>query len=71
MEILEDLILWDFEILAQKEKLNSLERVKKIYISQEKFTVENGLLTPTLKIKWYIAKEFFKPQILQMYEGVE
>ena len=35
---------------AKREKLRSFEMVKRIHVCGEDFTVENGLLTPTLKV---------------------
>lgn len=50
-QLLEDYLKGEFDEIADKNGLNSLERIKMIYISREKFTVENDLLTPTLKMK--------------------
>ncbi|CAI4230434.1 unnamed protein product [Auanema sp. JU1783] len=47
---------------GKEMKLNSLEQVKKIYLTTEAFTVENDLLTPTLKAK--------RPQLRQKYQEV-
>jgi len=49
--LIDKILLKEFDNLANKAKLNSLERVKKLWISKEKFTIESGLLTPTFKIK--------------------
>jgi long-chain acyl-CoA synthetase len=52
---------------AKEYALNSLEKVKTIYLTPEPFTVENDIITPTFKIKRNIAKKVFADQISQMY----
>ena len=37
--------------LAKVNKLSGLEKVKKIYFASEPMTIENDILTPTMKIK--------------------
>lgn len=55
------------------EKLNrelaSFESIKKIAIIGEEFTVENGLLTPTLKVKRHEVNKRFDDQIQALYES--
>lgn len=46
-------------------------KVKAIAIHPELFTVENGLLTPTLKAKRNEMRQFFRPQLDQMYAGIK
>uniref|UniRef100_A0A4W6E5D3 Long-chain-fatty-acid--CoA ligase n=1 Tax=Lates calcarifer TaxID=8187 RepID=A0A4W6E5D3_LATCA len=45
-------------------------KVKNIYIHNEMFSIENGLLTPTLKAKRPELKEFFKEKIDQLYSSI-
>lgn len=45
------------------------ERVRKITLSAEDFTMENGMLTPTLKLKRRVAWERYQKQIESLYEG--
>jgi len=33
------------------EKLTQIEKIKKFYLIDENFSIENGLLTPTMKVK--------------------
>ena len=46
--------------LAKVNKLSGLEKIKKIYFAPEPMTIENDILTPTMKIKRNIAKVVFK-----------
>ena len=41
---------------ADEYKLNGMERVKKLSFHPNPFSVEDGLLTPTFKLKRNIAK---------------
>jgi len=45
--------------LAVENKLNGLEKVKRIYMHNELMTPENGLLTPTMKLKRPVAVKHF------------
>jgi long-chain acyl-CoA synthetase len=56
------------EVMKQNKVLPSFETIKKIRIVPE-FTIENGLLTPTMKLKKNIAQERYQGTIDQMYEG--
>jgi len=49
-------ILENFLELAKANKLSGLEKIKKLHIDPEPMTIENDLLTPTMKIKRNIAK---------------
>jgi len=39
------------QIQDQLKQLNSFEQIRRIYIQLEPFTIENGFLTPTMKLK--------------------
>jgi len=54
--------------LAKENKFNSLERPKNMLLTKEPFTAENGLLTPSFKLKRNIAKEMYGNDINRMYE---
>lgn len=49
---------------------SSLVQVKAVYLHPEQFTIENGLLTPTLKAKRAELKTLFQPQINQLYANM-
>ncbi|CAG7728107.1 unnamed protein product [Allacma fusca] len=53
--------------LAKEHKLQGFEQVKDIYLHPNEFSVEEGLLTPTLKSIRPALKAFFAPQIQQMF----
>ncbi|XP_063903983.1 long-chain-fatty-acid--CoA ligase 5 isoform X2 [Zophobas morio] len=60
--IMDDMIAW-----GKEAGLKSFEQVKDIYLHPDPFSVQNGLLTPTLKSKRPQLKAYFKPQIEDMY----
>ncbi|XP_036052448.1 long-chain-fatty-acid--CoA ligase 6 isoform X4 [Onychomys torridus] len=60
-------ILDDMVELGKKSGLHSFEQVKAIYIHCDMFSVQNGLLTPTLKAKRPELREYFKKQIEELY----
>jgi long-chain acyl-CoA synthetase len=45
-------------------------KVKNIHIHNEQFSIQNGLLTPTLKAKRPELREFFKEKIEDLYENI-
>uniref|UniRef100_A0A6J0SGP3 Long-chain-fatty-acid--CoA ligase n=1 Tax=Pogona vitticeps TaxID=103695 RepID=A0A6J0SGP3_9SAUR len=60
-------ILMDMIKLGKEAGLKSFEQVKDIYLHPEQFTVENGLLTPTLKAKRAEVSKYFRSQIDAIY----
>ncbi|RWS27646.1 Long-chain-fatty-acid--CoA ligase 6-like protein [Leptotrombidium deliense] len=65
------LILDDIVSIGKKEGLRSFEQVKNIYLTPNPFTIENGLLTPTMKTKRAECKKYFKKEIDAMYQSLE
>ena len=57
------------EKLKEDNKLSGLERVHKIHLDIEPFSPENGILTPTLKLKRHDAKKKYIAFIREMYGG--
>ncbi|MDC1497081.1 long-chain fatty acid--CoA ligase [Pelagibacteraceae bacterium] len=58
-------------IIQQIEKINKnvskIEKIKKFLIIEDQFTIENGLMTPTLKLKRYKIINKYKNQIEELY----
>ncbi len=59
------------EIDAVSVDLASYETIKKFVLLKEAFTIENGQLTPTLKVKRNILEEKYRDKIEAMYAGEE
>ena len=56
---------------ANASKLMGFEKVKNVYCESEMWTVENGMLTPTMKLKRDFSKNHYKEIIQQLYnEGM-
>lgn len=68
-EDLKSAVIEDLDQIAKENKFNGLERIKKIFLSEEEFTQENELLTVTMKVKRNVAQKKFKDQIQEMYKN--
>uniref|UniRef100_A0A674B700 Arachidonate--CoA ligase n=1 Tax=Salmo trutta TaxID=8032 RepID=A0A674B700_SALTR len=64
-------IIADLVKLGRQAGLKSFEQVKDLYMHPELFTIENGLLTPTLKAKRADLKKLFQPQIDSLYASMD
>lgn len=60
---LKQAIFDDLLRLAAANKFNSLEKPKQLLLLQEPFTIENDILTPTMKLKRNVARDIFRAQI--------
>ena len=49
------------------KNLQTIEKVKKIKLINEEFTIENGMLTPTLKLKRKKILEKYKEDLEKLY----
>ncbi|KAJ3082496.1 Long chain acyl-CoA synthetase 7 peroxisomal [Quaeritorhiza haematococci] len=67
-ERFQKLIMDDMVRIAKTQKLAGFEIPKAIYLEgKELMSIDNGLLTPTLKLKREAAKAMYRPQIDEMY----
>ena len=55
------------EIEKVNEKLSKIENIKKFFTINEKFSIENGMLTPTLKLKRYKIVQKYKNEFEKLY----
>ena len=47
--------------------LSKIENIKKFFVTKEKFSIENGMLTPTLKLKRYKIINKYKKDFEKLY----
>jgi Long-chain acyl-CoA synthetases (AMP-forming) len=55
------------EIEKINKKLSKIENIKKFFIIDEKFSIENGMLTPTLKLKRFKIIQKYKNSFEKLY----
>ncbi|KAK7391042.1 hypothetical protein VNO78_19347 [Psophocarpus tetragonolobus] len=60
-------VLAEMDAVGREAQLRGFEFVKAVTLVLEPFTLENGLLTPTFKVKRPQAKEYFAKAIADMY----
>ncbi|RKO93635.1 hypothetical protein BDK51DRAFT_21855 [Blyttiomyces helicus] len=56
--------------IGKANKLAGYEIPKKLHLEPEPWTVDDGMLTPTFKVKREIAKNRYRPQIDAMYAEI-
>ncbi|NWH81730.1 ACSL1 ligase, partial [Piaya cayana] len=64
-------ILEDMIRIGKESGLKSFEQVKDIFMHTEMFSIENGLLTPTLKAKRPELRKCFQSQIDELYANAK
>jgi long-chain acyl-CoA synthetase len=62
--------LYEKEIHRIQKDLPTYERVRRFELLPEQLTVENGEITPTLKVKRKVVEKKYAPLIEKMYENV-
>jgi len=58
----------DYKIKKMNKKLSKIENIKKFFLIREKFSIENGMLTPTLKLKRYKIINKYKNDFENLYK---
>ncbi|CAD5123442.1 DgyrCDS11790 [Dimorphilus gyrociliatus] len=64
------LILSDLRRIAKIEKLKGFEQIANIKLLEKELTIEDGLLTPTFKIKRSSVRKMFKQDLKNLYENI-
>ncbi|NXU55272.1 ACSL1 ligase, partial [Turnix velox] len=64
-------ILEDMIRVGKDSGLKSFEQVKDLFVHPEMFSIENGLLTPTLKAKRPELRKYFQSQIEELYANAK
>ena len=60
-------IIKELDKYGRKNGLKGFELPKKIHLCKEPFSVENQIITPTMKIRRHIAKKYFEQEIKKLY----
>ncbi len=55
------------EIEKMNKNLSKIEKIKKFIVIKEQFSIENGMLTPTLKLKRYKIIQKYKKEFEKLY----
>ena len=55
------------EIEKINKNLSKIEKIKKFFVIKEQFTIENGMMTPTLKLKRYKIIKKYKNEFEKYY----
>lgn len=63
-------VLREMDKIGRASKLNGYERVRNIKLCLDPFTIENDLLTPTLKLKRSPARMAYSSEIDKLYGEV-
>jgi long-chain acyl-CoA synthetase len=57
------------EIEKINKKITKIEKIKKFIVINEQFTIENGMMTPTLKLKRFKIIKKYKNELENLYNG--
>tara|TARA_B100001057_G_scaffold314223_1_gene314361 strand:+ start:44 stop:1747 length:1704 start_codon:yes stop_codon:yes gene_type:complete len=61
------------DLSVEMEKINKnltkIEKIKKYFVVKENFSIENGMMTPTLKLKRYKIIKLYKKKFEELYNN--
>lgn len=67
---LKAVVMDELKRLGRENGLHGFEVPKAVHLTDELFSVENGLLTPTFKLKRQQARDKYEKEIEQMYAAI-
>ena len=62
-----NVVLEEMDKISKQSDLMGFEKVKKIYLESEPWTMENNMITATMKLKRYVSAQRYKDVISQLY----
>jgi long-subunit acyl-CoA synthetase (AMP-forming) len=62
------IIKQEIQVYAKSNDLRKVEIPMQIQILEEGLTIENGFLTPTMKLQRYVAEKRFRQEMEKLYE---
>lgn len=60
MPAFKEFLMGELDTLGKSNKLSSLERPRDFYLTEDPFTIENEILTPTMKLKRNVGGKVYK-----------
>jgi long-chain acyl-CoA synthetase len=63
--------LYEGVVEAQNQNLARFEKLKRVMLVPDEFTLDNGALTPTLKLRRRVIEERYRKQIDELYAQAE
>uniref|UniRef100_A0A915AGU2 Long-chain-fatty-acid--CoA ligase n=1 Tax=Parascaris univalens TaxID=6257 RepID=A0A915AGU2_PARUN len=70
MKEVQSYVLDELQKIGKENGLNSIEQVKAVYLTSDAFSVENGLLTPTLKARRPQLRAHYANVINDLYKAI-
>jgi long-chain acyl-CoA synthetase len=63
--------LYEDAVAAVNENLARFEKLKRVLVLPDEFTIENGILTPTMKLRRRVVDDRYRKQIDDLYAQAE
>jgi long-chain acyl-CoA synthetase len=63
--------LYEGVIEGINQNLARFEKLKRVMLVEDEFTINNGALTPTLKLRRRVIEDRYKKQIDELYAQAE